>query len=257
MTPSPGSSTRAPARKRATGQRGIKRPGKKLLDHDRALGHRYVAGVDEAGRGCLAGPLVAAAVVLDMQRLVGPDASPLMQVNDSKQLSHAERERMYASVLTCVSSWSISVISPARIDRVGLHKCNIEAMKIALRGLRVTPEVGLVDGFALVEHNLAYPCTQIIKGDATSASIAAASIIAKVSRDRLMMRLDERLGGRWAFAEHMGYATPLHHERLQEHGPGSHHRMSFASAAYEGVARFVGTEQQARVPRFPRTSDEA
>ena len=229
----------APAWKRSSG----KRPGKKLLDYDRALGLRYVAGVDEAGRGCLAGPLVAAAVILDMQRLIGPEASPLMQVNDSKQLSHAERERMYANVLSSVSCWSISVISSSRIDRVGLHKCNIAAMKIALNGLRIEPDVGLVDGFALTDMN--FPTIQIIKGDATSAAIAAASIIAKVSRDRLMIRLDERLGGRWAFADHMGYATPLHHERIQLHGPGSYHRMSFASRAYEGVKPYTGKELRA------------
>jgi ribonuclease HII len=203
-----------------------------LLKHDREIGVRWVAGADEAGRGCLAGPLVAAAVVLDMQRLVGPAAAPLGLINDSKKLTEEQRLRLFDVVMSNARSVSVTFVSPTTIDRVGLHVSNMAALTRVLRTLRGPVDIGLVDGFALKEE-LEFPTQQLIKGDSKSAGIAAASIIAKVSRDNFMRRLDEQMDNRWAFADHVGYATPLHHERIREHGPSIYHRMSFASIAYE------------------------
>lgn len=214
------------------------RPGRRLLSHDRKLGARVVAGADEAGRGCLAGPLVTAAVAFDYATLMGPDAAPLGHLNDSKKLTLDVRERLYDAVLSLARSWSVVVISPGTIDRRGLHKSNVRGLGLALERLQCPVELGLTDGFHV---ECAGMTTQrIIKGDATSAAIAAASILAKVTRDRLMHRLDQMLDGRWAFAEHVGYATPLHHERIREHGMSEHHRRSFDSVAYRDLAPAVG-----------------
>lgn len=207
-------------------------PGRALLQHDRAAG-RFVAGTDEAGRGCLAGPLVAAAVVLDTERLRGPEAAPLAQLNDSKQLAPELRERMFQSVCAAATSWSVTVISPGRIDRDGLHVCNLQALRSSLERIQIEFDVAFVDGFDL--GDTPFPSHRLVRGDSTSAAIAAASIIAKVSRDRLMTRLDHATGDRWAFAEHHGYATPLHHDRIQMHGVSRYHRRSFASKAYIGA----------------------
>ena len=214
------------------------RPGKRLLAHDRKLG-RYVGGVDEAGRGSLAGPLVAAAVVLDLERLTGPEAAALGRLDDSKKLSMELRDKLYRVVLSRARDVSVAVVPAATIDRVGLHKCNIAAMRRALGGLESPCEHVLVDGFKLAPVTLACgterECRQIIKGDGTSAAIAAGAIVAKVTRDRLMARLDEETDHRWAFGEHMGYAVPLHAERIQLHGTTHHHRMSYEAMAYVGA----------------------
>ena len=206
------------------------RPGKKLLAHDRSLGIRYVAGADEAGRGCLAGPLVAAAVVLDIDSMVGPDAAVFGHLNDSKKVAPPMRDRLYDAVLAHAAAWSVVSFSPATIDRVGLHKTNLAALRTAFDQLSVPYGIELVDGFDLGYRRV--ESRRMIKGDATSASIAAASIIAKVTRDRLMHRLD-MLDPRWNFTEHVGYATPEHHERIRVHGITRYHRLSFASSAYE------------------------
>ncbi|MCB0878321.1 MAG: ribonuclease HII [Thermoleophilia bacterium] len=230
MTPAP---TRRPA------GRAKPRPGKKLLAHDRAIG-RFVAGVDEAGRGCLAGPLVAAAVVLDLKQLVGPEAAALGQLNDSKLLTADVRDRLYRIVLARARSVSVAVVQPNRIDSDGLHVSNIAAMRRALAGLEAPIDEVLVDGFQLEPIRLAacgteLACRKVIKGDRTSAAIAAGAIIAKVTRDRLMNRLDAETGFRWAFTDHHGYATELHAERIQLHGTSHHHRMSYEARAYEGA----------------------
>ena len=210
-----------------------------MLTHDRGLA-RFVAGCDEAGRGSLAGPLVAAAVVLDLERLTGPEASALGQLDDSKKLSRDVRDRLYDAVLARARDISVAFVPPTTIDRVGLHKCNIAAMRRALASLEAPIEVMLVDGFQLEPITLndcgtMFECQKLIKGDGRSAAIAAAAIIAKVTRDRLMQRLDEETGGCWAFAEHAGYATELHAERIQLHGVSHHHRLSYEAMAYVGA----------------------
>lgn len=216
-----------------------KRPGKRLLAHDRKLGARFVAGCDEAGRGSLAGPLVAAAVVLDLDRLTGPEAAALGRLDDSKKLTHEVREQLYRVVMSRCRDVSVAMVSATTIDRNGLHVSNIAAMRRALAQLETPCEHVLVDGFQLAPVTLACgtprDCTRLIKGDGKSAAIAAAAIVAKVTRDRLMCRLDEETDGRWALAEHMGYATPLHAERIQLHGTSHHHRMSYEAMAYVGA----------------------
>jgi ribonuclease HII len=212
-------------------RRGAKphRPGRKLMMHDRRLGVRYVAGADEAGRGCLAGPLVAAAVVLDCTQLVGPEAAVFGHLNDSKKVPEPTREKLYDAVIAKAVAWSVVVASPATIDRRGLHRTNLAALAGAFDRLAVPYELELVDGFALPDRSV--ESRRMVKGDCTSAAIAAASIIAKVTRDRLMRRLDA-VDGRWMFGEHVGYATPEHHECIRVHGLSDHHRRSFDSAAY-------------------------
>lgn len=226
---------------RLPSSRSKPRPGKKLLAHDRSFG-RFIAGVDEAGRGCLAGPLVAAAVVLDVERLVGPEASALGRLNDSKLLTSDVRDQLYRAVLARATEVSIAVVSAQSIDRDGLHISNIAAMRQALMGLTGRVDAMLVDGFQLdpVARSIAddpEDCVQLIKGDRTSAAIAAGAIVAKVTRDRLMSRLDVETGERWAFDVHHGYATELHAERIALHGTCHHHRMSYQARAYVGARR--------------------
>lgn len=218
------------------------RPGKRLLAHDRRLA-RFVAGVDEAGRGSLAGPLVAAAVVLDLEQLTGPEAAALGQLDDSKKLAPELRDRLYRVVLSRARDVSLALVPSSTIDRDGLHRSNIAAMRRALERLASPVEVVLVDGFQLEPIELLgcgtrFDCRRVIKGDGTSAAIAAGAIIAKVTRDRLMQRLDEETGLRWAFGEHHGYATELHAERIREHGTCHHHRMSYEAQAYVGARAF-------------------
>lgn len=217
------------------------RPGKRLLAHDRKLSARFVAGCDEAGRGSLAGPLVAAAVVLDLERLTGPEAAALGRLDDSKKLAPDVREALYGVVMSRARDVAVSCVPATTIDRHGLHRSNIRAMRRALGALEHPVEHTLVDGFQLDPVRLAcgalLDCRRIIKGDGTSACIAAAAIIAKVTRDRLMQRLDAETDFRWAFSEHVGYATPLHAERIRQHGTCHHHRMSYEAISYEGSSR--------------------
>lgn len=218
-----------PPRRTSRGRRP-KHPGVRLLRHDRELGCRFVAGADEAGRGCLAGPLVAAAVAFDYDWLSGPVAAGLRHLNDSKRLSPAERERLYDIVVGRAHAVSVGFVSPQTIDRVGLHRSNLRVLGQVINRLRCCIDVALVDGFRPPDMEM--DCRRMVRGDSTSAAIAAASIVAKVARDRLMCRLDEQLDYRWAFSEHMGYATPLHRDRINEHGVSPYHRRSFDSSAY-------------------------
>lgn len=200
------------------------------MDFDRALGSALVAGADEAGRGCLAGPLVSAAVLIDYGSLSRGDRRCLTGLDDSKRLSRDERDRLFGEILRVASRVSVITRCATGIDRRGLHRSNIEALSAALERLAPDGAVCLVDGFRLpgcpVEHR------RVVKGDATSAAIAAASIVAKVTRDRQMERLDRRHPG-WGFAQHVGYATPAHHEAIRLQGPSPVHRLSFASPAYD------------------------
>jgi ribonuclease HII len=203
--------------------------GQRLLRYDRRLGVRFVAGADEAGRGSLAGPLVVAGVLLDYEALRGHRVRSLATLNDSKQVEPAERERLFHAVLSAASAVAVRVISASEIDRRGLHRSNLRGLRVVLAELRPPAEACLVDGFRL--GPLAPPHTAVVDGDTKSAAIAAASIVAKVTRDRLMRRVDA-LYPRYGFSSHVGYITPAHTRAVLDHGPCPQHRRSFQSRAY-------------------------
>jgi ribonuclease HII len=203
---------------------------RRLFAFDRGLQSRYVAGTDEAGRGCLAGPLVAAAVLIDYERLSSSDRRALSGLHDSKQMTEDRRLEMYPCVLRAAERVTVVVRSAAGIDRRGLHVTNIEALSLALERLAPDPEaICLVDGFRLPRCQV--PHRPVVKGDATSAAIAAASVVAKVTRDRYMRDVAERHPG-WGFEEHVGYSTPEHREAIEQIGISPLHRRSFQSVAY-------------------------
>ena len=205
--------------------------GRKLFQHDRRLGARWVAGADEAGRGCLAGPLVAAAVLFDLERLSPRDVRALGRLNDSKQCSEECREELYPVVLRTAVKVAVVSRCARRIDARGLHRTNLDALRESL--LRVArPGVQcLSDGFALGK-DFPYPLRAVVDGDTKSAAIAAASIVAKVTRDRFMHRADALHPG-WDLASHVGYSTPEHREAIQRLGVSPLHRLAFQSLAYQ------------------------
>ncbi|MBO0801988.1 MAG: ribonuclease HII [Nocardiopsaceae bacterium] len=188
-----------------------------------------VAGIDEAGRGACAGPLVVAAVMLDragVRKLPG--------VADSKLLTPAAREAAYDEVVRWAVDWHVVTIPVAEIDRLGLHACNIEGMRRAYAGLRALPGYVLTDGFpvdGLGPHALA-----VCKGDRVTASVAAASIVAKVTRDRMMLELDRRYP-EYGFCRHKGYVTGDHLRALAEFGPCAEHRRSFRCVPESGQVK--------------------
>jgi ribonuclease HII len=195
-----------------------------------------VAGADEAGRGCLAGPLVAAGVLFDYDALTTRELRALSALNDSKQHTAQAREELYPLVLR--SALRVHVVSRCvrGIDTRGLHKTNLAALRDAILGVTsgVHGEVMcLTDGFSV--PSLDRPHRAIVNGDATSAAIAAASIVAKVTRDRYMRHADIRHPG-WRFAEHVGYSTPEHREAIMRQGVSPLHRLSFQSLAYQQLA---------------------
>jgi ribonuclease HII len=236
MTPQPVAPPEAaPAPRRgAAGTRQPKRTGRKLFQHDRRLGVRWVAGADEAGRGCLAGPLVAAAVLFDMERLRPSDVRALSRLNDSKQHTIEMREELYPVVMR-VATRAVVVSRCARgIDSRGLHRTNLAALREALLKVARPGCICLSDGFPVGDLG-GHQARAIVDGDATSAAIAAASILAKVTRDRFMHRADERHPG-WEFASHVGYSTPEHREAIERLGVSPLHRLSFQSMAYQQLA---------------------
>jgi len=176
-----------------------------------------VAGVDEAGRGPLAGPVVAAAVVLT------PD-TPIRGVDDSKRLEPEEREDLYDVIRTRAIAWAVGIVDPRTIDRINILEATRVAMRAALEALGVQPELVLTD-FVEV-GGLGYPQRNLVRGDQRSASVAAASIVAKVTRDRLMAEAD-RVFPQYGFARHKGYATEEHRAALEQHGPCDLHRRTF------------------------------
>jgi ribonuclease HII len=203
---------------------------RRLFAFDRGLQSRFVAGADEAGRGCLAGPLVAAAVLIDYERLSVADRRALSGLHDSKQMTEERRLEMYPCVLRAAERVSVVIRCAAGIDRRGLHVTNIEALSLALERLAPGGEaIALVDGFRL--PRCAVPHRAVVQGDATSAAIAAASVIAKVTRDRYMRDVAEQHPG-WGFEEHVGYSTPEHRAAIEEIGISPLHRRSFQSVAY-------------------------
>jgi ribonuclease HII len=203
--------------------------GQRLLSFDRRLGVRFVAGADEAGRGSLAGPLVVAGVLLDYERLRGHRVRCLAGLNDSKQVTHAERETLFEAVSACAARITVRLVSVAQIDRAGLHRSNLAGLRAVLHDLTPPAEACLVDGFRLGPTAPAHRA--IVDGDTKSAAIAAASIVAKVLRDRVMRRLDA-LYPNYGFMSHVGYITPGHSEAVRRHGPCDLHRRSFDAACY-------------------------
>jgi ribonuclease HII len=203
--------------------------GQRLLRFDRRQGARWVAGADEAGRGSLAGPLVVAGVLLDYGCLRDHRVRPLALLNDSKQLDPAEREELFRAVVGCAARISVRVFSAREIDRSGLHRSNLRGLREVLASLAPPAEVCLVDGFRL--GPLAPPHRAVVDGDTKSAAIAAASIVAKVTRDRAMRRLDA-LFPHYGFRSHVGYITPSHSAVVRERGPSDIHRRSFQALCY-------------------------
>src|SRR3954451_3787185 len=191
-----------------------RRTGRKLLAYDRKLGARFVAGADEAGRGPLAGPLVVAGVVLDLDCVRDHRARPLALLNDSKQVDPETREELYRAVLSCAERVSVHVFPPAVIDREGLHRSNLKGLRAALWACQPA-DVCLVDGFRL--GPTAPPHRAVVDGDEKSAAIAAASIVAKVTRDRYM-RTADALYPAYGFASHVGYITPAHTAPFRDRG---------------------------------------
>ena len=213
----------------------MRRPtGQRLLRFDRKLGVRFVAGADEAGRGPLAGPLVVAGVLLDYAWLRGHRVRPLAELNDSKQCSPEARERLFRAVLACAERIVVRVIPPADIDRNGLHRSNLAGLRAVLGALAPQAEACLVDGFRLGPTAPSHRA--VIDGDEKSAAIAAASIVAKVTRDRYMRRADA-LYPAFGFSSHVGYITPGHSAVVRERGPSEIHRLSFQALCYEPIEK--------------------
>jgi ribonuclease HII len=218
---------------RAKGKAGS---GRKLFQHDRKLGVRFVAGADEAGRGCLAGPLVAAAVLFDLERLTPREVRALSALNDSKQHTPEAREVLYPAVLRTATRVAIVSRCARGIDSRGLHRTNLAALREALLKVAQGRDdvLCLSDGFPVGDLQ-GRQGKAIVDGDATSAAIAAASIVAKVTRDRFMHRADARHPG-WEFRAHVGYSTPEHRDAIARLGVSPLHRLSFQSTAYQQLA---------------------
>jgi ribonuclease HII len=204
-----------------------------LAGYERILaraGLAPVAGIDEAGRGACAGPLVVAAAVLRPARSAEVPGVPGLA--DSKLLSAQAREAAYAQIMDVALDWSVVVIPPGDIDRLGLHVCNVSGMRRALAGLSSRPGYVLTDGFPV--RGLAVPALAMWKGDQVAACVAAASVIAKVTRDRMMSELHADYPV-YGFARHKGYSTRSHMRALAQHGPCAEHRHSFVNVG--GVVR--------------------
>ncbi|HEY8673135.1 MAG TPA: ribonuclease HII [Candidatus Dormibacteraeota bacterium] len=192
-----------------------------------------MAGADEAGRGCLAGPLVAAAVLFDFERLSLADARALGTLNDSKQQTPEGRAELFPVILRLAAKAAIVTRCAPGIDARGLHKTNLAALRDALAQVARPGCICLSDGFPVAR--LAYEQRAVIGGDAKSAAIAAASVLAKETRDRYMRRADTAHPG-WEFAQHVGYSTPEHRDAIERLGVSPLHRLSFQSMAYQQLA---------------------
>ncbi len=188
-----------------------------MRSYEREYDGKYICGIDEVGRGPLAGPVVAGAVIL-------PKDCEILWVNDSKKLSEKKREALYDEIMAKAVATGIGMASPARIDEINILNATYEAMRMAIEQLKVRPEVLLNDAVTIPKVDIFQ--VPIIKGDEKSVSIAAASIIAKVTRDRLMAEYDGVIPG-YDFASNKGYGTKRHIEGLRELGPSPIHRMTF------------------------------
>ncbi len=201
-----------------------------LFAHDLEIGRGAVAGTDEAGRGCLAGPIVAAAVAFDRDCLESFGAGRLAKLNDSKKLTARTRERLLPEILRCAMTVTIVMRSARYIDAAGLQASNVECLSEALASTgEIAGVTRLVDGFRLPDCGFEHQ--RLVKGDSKSAAVAAASVVAKVSRDRCMARAGKRYP-QYGFESHKGYASESHREAIVIHGPTPIHRMSFNSASY-------------------------
>ena len=189
-------------------------------------GYKAVCGVDEAGRGPLAGPVFAAAVIL-------PEGCEIEGLNDSKKLSEKKREALFDVIKEKATSWSVASVDEKVIDEINILQATYLAMKNAVEGLDVPADYALIDGNRLPP--LPINGETVVKGDAKSMSIAAASILAKVSRDRFMLEIDKKYP-QYQFSKHKGYGTKLHYEMLTEHGISDCHRLTF-------LKRFTGEKK--------------
>jgi ribonuclease HII len=182
-----------------------------------------IAGVDEAGRGACAGPLVIASVVLN-----DPFAAELAVVRDSKEIAENKRDAVFELIHKVAASVSVVIVPAHEVDSRGVHAANLDGMRRAVQGLSVEPAYVLTDGYAI--EGLGVPNLAVWKGDQVVVSISAASVIAKVTRDRIMREMDNEFP-QYGFAGHKGYITAAHTQALQEHGPCVQHRRSFANVA--------------------------
>jgi len=204
-----------------------------LFRFDRSFGRPLIAGADEAGRGSLAGPLVAAAVLFDFDRLSLADRRSLARLNDSKQHSDAGREELFPLVIRAAAKITVVCRCVRGIDSRGLHVTNLDALRSALLGVARPGTLCLVDGFRVPDFG--FDQQAVVGGDSTSAAIAAASVLAKVTRDRYMRRAAKLHPG-WDFAANVGYSTSDHRAAIATRGVSPLHRLSFASIAYQQLA---------------------
>jgi len=212
-------------------------------DQFRASGAKLIAGADEVGRGALAGPVVAAACILNLDNV--PEG-----INDSKQLTRLQRERLAGEIQERAIAYSISRIEHQEIDQINILKASLRAMELAIKALRPIPDYVLIDGHQRVP-NLDCPQSTIIKGDCLSVSVAAASIVAKVARDQWMREYDERYPG-YGFATHAGYNTRIHQEAIARLGPSAIHRLSFRGVLFSQAAfNFSGPEEDPPLSSLP------
>lgn len=200
-------------------------------------GFKRVAGVDEAGRGPLAGPVFAASVVF-------PEGAALANIRDSKKVTPKGRERLFQEICAGALTYSIGIATEDEIDAVNILQASFLAMRRALKGLNVKPDMILVDGNFTIPGTLYENQKAIVQGDNKSASIAAASILAKVARDYYMLALDREFP-HYGFKKHKGYGTPLHLEKLKQFGPSPAHRMSFSPCMMNRGQRAAGSVHKA------------
>lgn len=209
-----------------------------LFRFDRTFGVRVVAGTDEAGRGCLAGPLVAAAVAFDLETLSRAARRDLAGLDDSKRLTADARERLAAAIFCHAQQVVVRAACAPTIDRDGLHRSNLRLLAECLAAIDPQAEVCVVDGFRLPDPAPRHEA--VIDGDATSAAVAAASVIAKTTRDRMMAGPANAMWPAFGFARHVGYATREHRRALLADGLTPLHRRSFRSVAYQELRLFDG-----------------
>ena len=206
-------------------------------------GYSTIAGADEVGRGALAGPVVAAAVILNHKRVP-------RGINDSKQLTRLQRERLAEEIREKAISFSIARIEHSEIDQINILQASLRAMALAIKALRPHPDYVLIDGHQTVS-DLACPQSTIVKGDCLSVSVAAASIIAKVARDQWMREYDEQFPG-YGFALHVGYNTRAHQEAISRLGPSAIHRLTFRGVLFsQGTLNFNSSENETPLSSLP------
>ncbi len=214
-------------------KRPYRRCGFRHERHLRAAGFSAIAGIDEAGRGALAGPVVAAAVIL-------PENFKHKRLNDSKQLLPERREEIYAELIgNAAISWAVGMVDSIEIDRINILRASHQAMRLALGALGARPDHALIDGLPV--HPFPLPQTAVVDGDCYSFSIAAASVIAKVTRDRIMREFCAQFP-EYCFSQHKGYGTELHLMKLHAHGPCPIHRRSFEPVAQPLLAFAIPQE---------------